>query len=133
MDIFYLFNGMKYFHIDFDEAVSDEELLYVRQILDETLVSDRKAALPEIKISPKEIKINCHHSRSYAKMQVTTTDQKGLMANIISVFDDIGIDIASAKIQTIKKRARNLFLIEKNGYFCTNRELVVERLTSSKK
>ena len=133
MDIFYLFNGIKFFRIEFDETVTPEELLYVRQILDDTLVSDRKATLPAIKILPREIRINCHHSRSYAKMQVTTTDQKGLMANIITIFDDIGIDIASAKIQTIKKRARNLFLIEKNGHFCTNRELVVERLTSKNK
>ncbi len=130
MDIFYLFDGIKYFHIEFDEAVDEADLMYVRQILDDTLLSDRKAKLASLTISPEEIRINCNHSRSYAKMQITTADQKGLMANIITIFDDIGIDIASAKIQTIKKRARNLFLIEKNGRFCSNRDLVVERLTS---
>jgi len=129
MDIFNLFNGIKYFKIDFDEAIEEEEIIYIRQILDEMLIWDKKPKLKILNIKPKEITINCNHSKSYAKMKIVTDDQKGLMANIMTIFDDIGIDIASAKIQTIKNRARNLFLIEKNGKFCTNKELVIERLT----
>lgn len=86
-----------------------------------------------MEIAPSEITIDCEHSKTYAKMQVVTKDQKGLMANIITAFDDIGIDIASAKIQTIKKRARNLFLIEKEGPFCENRERLIAKLTNSEK
>ncbi len=129
MDIFNLFNGIKYFKIDFDEAIPEDELIYVRQILDEMLIWDKRSKLKLVALKPGEISINCNHSKSYAKMKIVTNDQKGLMANIMTLFDDIGIDIASAKIQTIKNRARNLFLIEKNGNFCTNKELVIETLT----
>jgi len=130
MDIFNLFNGIKYFRIDFDESIPEEELFYVKQILDEMLIWDKKPKLKPVALKPQEIAINCNHSKSYAKMKIVTKDQKGLMANIMTLFDDIGIDIASAKIQTIKNRARNLFLIEKNGNFCTNKELVIETLTT---
>ncbi len=133
MDIFYLFNGIKYFSISFDERIDDDEMQYIRQILDETLLSEKKPKLKPLDIKPKEITIDCNHSRSYAKMKIVTKDQKGLMANIMTTFDDIDIDIASAKIQTIKKRARNLFLIEKNGNFCTNREHVVKKITTTEK
>ena len=130
MDIFNLFNSVKYFKIEFDECIPEDEIIYVRQILDDMLIWDKKLKLQAVNIKPKEISINCSHSKTYAKMKIVTADQKGLMANIMTLFDDIGIDIASAKIQTIKKRARNLFLIEKNGKFCTNTEIVMEKLTS---
>ncbi|HHD83727.1 MAG TPA: HD domain-containing protein [Campylobacteraceae bacterium] len=133
MDLFKLFDGIKYFHIAFEEKIPGEEVQYVRQILDDTLLSDKKPKLPKVEIAPSEITIDCEHSKTYAKMQVVTKDQKGLMANIITAFDDIGIDIASAKIQTIKKRARNLFLIEKEGPFCENRERLIAKLTNSEK
>jgi [protein-PII] uridylyltransferase len=50
------------------------------------------------------------------------------MAYMISIFDELGIDIASAKIQTIKHRARNLFLIEKHGKLCDNKEKILALL-----
>ena len=130
MDIFVLFNNIKYFHIEFDTPIEEDELDYIRQIVEETLIKEKKAKLQPLSIKPSEIKIDCNHSKSYARMQLITADQKGLMANIITIFDDIGIDIASAKIQTIKKKARNLFLIEKDGRFCTSQEIVVKRLIS---
>ena len=130
MDIFNLFNGVKYFRIDFDEAIPEDESFYVREILDEMLIWDKKPKIKPVALKRSEIEINCNHSKSYAKMKIVTDDRKGLMANIMTLFDDIGIDIASAKIQTIKKRARNLFLIEKNGNFCSNKALVTEHLTT---
>ena len=130
MDIFNLFNGVKYFRIDFNEAISEDESFYVREILNEMLIWDKKPKIKPVALKRSEIEINCNHSKSYAKMKIVTDDRKGLMANIMTLFDDIGIDIASAKIQTIKKRARNLFLIEKNGNFCSNQALVTEHLTT---
>jgi [protein-PII] uridylyltransferase len=50
------------------------------------------------------------------------------MEYIISLFDEYGIDIASAKIQTIKHRARNMFLIEKDGKLCDNVAQIIELL-----
>ena len=131
MDIFNLFDGIKYFRIDFDEPIPEEESYYVREILDEMLIWDKKPKIKPVALKRSEVEINCNHSKSYAKMKIVTEDRKGLMANIMTLFDDIGIDIASAKIQTIKNRARNLFLIEKNGNFCKNQVLVTEHLTTT--
>jgi len=130
MDIYKFFDGIKFFKIEFEKRVDEDELLYIEKILQEALLSGKKPKLKKLDINEKEIKINCDHSKTYAKMNIECNDQKGLIANIMTIFDDIGIDIASAKIQTIKKRARNLILIEKNGKFCTNKEIVVQRLTS---
>ncbi len=133
MDIYKFFDGIKFFKIEFEEKIDDDELVYIHKILKDALVFDKKPKLKNLNISKKQIDINCEHSKTYAKMNIDCPDQKGLIANIMTIFDDIGIDIASAKIQTIKKRARNLILIEKNGKFCTNKEIVVKRLTSNNK
>ncbi len=133
MDIYKFFDGVKFFKIEFEEKVDEDELLYIDKILEDALFFGKKPKLRKLDINEKEIKINCDHSKTYAKMNIECSDQKGLIANIMTIFDDIGIDIASAKIQTIKKRARNLILIEKNGKFCTNKEIVVQRLTSKDK
>ncbi len=120
MDIFKLFDNIKYFKIEFLENISKDEIGYIEQLIDDSFNMSRKVKYNKPCILKDEIFINCEHSESYAQMKLNTKDQKGLMAYLISVFDDIGIDIASAKIQTIKKRAINLFLLEKNGNFCKN-------------
>ena len=120
MDIFKLFDNIKYFKIEFLEKISKEEIGYIEQLIADSFNMSRKVKYNKPCILKDEIFINCQHSESYAQMKLNTKDQKGLMAYLISVFDDIGIDIASAKIQTIKKRAINLFLLEKNGNFCKN-------------
>jgi [protein-PII] uridylyltransferase len=61
-------------------------------------------------------------------MTINAKDQRGLLANIISVFDDVGVDIASAKMQTIKGRARDLILVEKNGKFCKKRDKIISKI-----
>ena len=48
------------------------------------------------------------------------------MAYIMSMFDEHGIDIAMAKIQTIKNRTRNLLLIEKTVGLCKNEKNVLD-------
>jgi len=133
MDIFKIFNSIKYFRVEFFESVDKSDLFYIEEIISNSFDMDKKIKLNKTNMSEDEIKINCNHSKSYASMSVDTKDFPQLLANIMSTFDDIGIDIASAKIQTIKNRARNLFLIEKNGKFCNNQEEVVKRLTNNNK
>ncbi|NPA81181.1 MAG: HD domain-containing protein [Epsilonproteobacteria bacterium] len=120
MDIFKLFNNIKYFKIEFLGRVEREEAIYIEQLIEDSFNMSRKVKYNKPCIYRNEISINCNHSESYAEMKLNTKDQKGLMAYLIAVFDDIGIDIASAKIQTIKKKASNLFILEKNGNFCKN-------------
>ena len=129
MDIFKFFGGIKYFKIEFLDKVKEKaDLLFIEDVIKNSFDMDKKPKLHPLLIKENEITIDCQHSRSYASFKINTKDQKGLLANIMSVFDDIGVDIASAKIQTIKNRARNLVLIEKNGNFCKNKARIVKRL-----
>jgi len=52
--------------------------------------------------------------------------------HIVKVFDDFKIDIASAKISTIKQVARDIFLIEKSKYFYEVSKDLIEKIVSSK-
>lgn len=128
MDIFKIFNGIKYFRVDFLESVEQEDIFRLEEIINNSFDMKKKVKLSPVKMRESEIEIDCDHSKTYARMSVNTKNQSSLLANIMSTFDDIGIDIASAKIQTIKNRARNLFLIEKNGKLCTNQTEIVKRL-----
>ncbi len=129
MDIFKIFKNIKYFKIEFLESAEEEDLLFIEEIIYNSFDMSKKIALETPQVLKEEIEIDCNHSNSYAMMTLYTKDHPKLLANIMSTFDDIGIDIASAKIQTIKNRARNLFLIEKNGKFCANQDEVIKRLT----
>ncbi len=129
MDIFVIGQGTKYFKIGFLENVHSDEIHLTQEIIKNSFDMSKKTRLPKLHINKKEIEIFCEHSPSYARMKVNCEDQKGLIANIIGIFDDMGIDIASAKIQTIKNRARNLFLIEKNGKFCDSQDIIIKKLT----
>jgi [protein-PII] uridylyltransferase len=46
----------------------------------------------------------------------------------MGIFDRLGVDIISAKVYTHKNRAEDLFLIEQNGNFCSNQELIINEL-----
>ncbi len=129
MDIFKFFKNTKYFRVEFLESVQEHDILFIKDIINQSFNMNKKIKHNKLEIKKSEIEINCDHSKTYATMSVNTKDQPALLSNIMSVFDDIGIDIASAKIQTIKQRARNLFLIEKNGKFCINQDKIVKKLT----
>jgi [protein-PII] uridylyltransferase len=62
-------------------------------------------------------------------MHINTKNKKGLLAFVMDIFNELGIDIVTAKVHTLKNRARDMFLIEKNGNFCHNVEMIIEKLT----
>ncbi len=128
LDIFKIESGLKYFKIAFNEEIGIDQKLPIEEIILDSFDMNKKASLPTLDIKIKEIDIDCNHSKSYARMKLNAKDQKGLLANVVSIFDDMGIDIASSKIQTIKNRARNLFLIEKNGNFCNAIDEIIKKL-----
>ncbi len=133
MDIFKIEQGLKYFLVAFEKNIQADEKLFVEEVIHQSFDMQKNTPLPNLELKPKEISIDCNHSNTYASMRVHTKDQRGLVANIIKIFDDMGIDIASAKIQTMKNRARNLFLIEKNGKFCNTTDIIMEKLTKKGK
>jgi len=128
MDICKLFDGKKYFKIDFGESVDEDEITFIENYIKESFDLSRKAKLPIISIDKKNIDIECNHSQNYAKMLLKIDDTRGLLAYIMTLFDTIGVDIASAKIHTQKKRVQDLFLIEKNGNFCHNVDMILEKM-----
>ena len=129
MDICKLFNGLKYFKIDFFETISEEEVGFLEEIIDKSFTAITNENPFNTSIQTDEIDIDCEHSKTYAIMHINTKNQKGLLAYIIDMFDSMGIDIVTAKVHTLKQRARDMFLIEKNGNFCHNTDKIIDKLT----
>ena len=129
MDICKLFDDLKYFKIDFTSNVDKEDLLLIEEILHHSFDKSKKSTLQIPSIHKEEIEIDCEHSQTYALMRLHTGNKKGLLAYIIHMFDDMGIDIVSAKIHTLKNTVRDSFLIEKNGNFCHNTDKIIDKLT----
>ena len=132
MDICKLFNGLKYFKIDFSETISEEEVGFLEETIDKSFTTHTEENPFHASIQKKEIVIDCEHSKTYAIMHINAKDQKGLLAYIIGMFDTMGIDIVTAKVHTLKNRVRDMFLIEKNGNFCHNTDIIIEKLTGGK-
>jgi [protein-PII] uridylyltransferase len=130
MDISKLFNELKYFKIDFATKIDESEIPLIEQIIHDAFDPTKKSIEQIPLIKKEEIDIDCDHSKSYAIMHLRSKNQRGLLAYVIDLFDDLGIDIVTAKVHTLKNRVRDMFLIEKNGNFCHNTELIIEKLTT---
>jgi len=131
MGIYKLFDDKKFFEISFDEKIDDEDILFVEQIIQDSFDMSKPIKLKKPNILKDEITINCNHTEELALMKIETKDQKGLFSYIAKVFDDFDIEINSAKIQSNIGKANDLFLISKNGNFCSNKEEIIEILTNS--
>ena len=129
MDIYKLFDEIKYFRLLFDKEANEADFLDIDTFIHDAFTKDKTFVPNDIEIKRDEIEINCDYSETMASMALRCKDQKGLLANLIALFDTLGIDIASAKIHTLKRKVRDLFLIEKNGNFCHNTELIIQKLT----
>lgn len=129
MDICKLFNGIKYFKIDFSDMADEDEILFIEDIIKESLENVHQLNLEAPEIEKKWVDIDCDHSREHGMIRLQCSDKKGLMSYVISTFDKLGIDICSAKIHTKSNKVNDLFLIEKNGNFCHNTELIIKKLT----
>jgi len=133
MDISKLFNELKYFKIDFATRVDNDEIGRIEQIINDAFDPTKKSIESIPLIKKEDIDIDCEHSKTYAIMHLRSKNQRGLLAYIIDMFDEMGIDIVTAKVHTLKNRVRDMFLIEKNGNFCHNTERIIEKLTTDKK
>ena len=129
MDIYKLFSGIKYFRIDFDETINEGDYIHLNEIITDALEKVHTLKLKKPQIASNDIHIECDHSKEHAMMQLQCKDQKGLISYIINIFDNLGIDISSAKIHTKSKKINDLFLIEKNGNFCHNTNSIIKELT----
>lgn len=131
MDIYKLFNGIKYFRIDFSQKIKDDDCFSLNQLIEESLNKVHNLKIKKPKILKEEIFIDCNHSKENALLKLNCVDQKGILSYIINLFDSLAIDINSAKTHTERNRTNDLFLIEKNGSFCNNTSLIIKELTES--
>lgn len=132
MEICKLFDERKYFKIDFASNVNDEDMSRIEEILHDSFDDKRSNILTIPIIQKEEITVDYEHSKTYALMHLDCKDQKGLLAYVIDLFDEMGIDIATAKIYTLKNRVKDMFLIEKHGNFCHNVDTIIDKLTGNK-
>lgn len=130
MSIFKLYDDKKCFEVKFSEKIDDEDIPLIEEIVENSfdMSKSTKHIVPDIK--KDEIEVDCNHTQSLASMKVKTKDQKGLLAYIAKIFDDFNIEIESAKIYTSRGKARDLFLIEKNGNLCVNVDQIVNLICS---
>jgi len=128
MKIFKLYDEKKYFEIEFSQNIDNEDLLFIEQIIKDSLNMDKTFKYKKPQISKNEIIIDCEHTEQTAQIKIQTKDQKGLFAYIAYIFDKYNIDIQSAKIHSHRGKVNDLLLVEKNGYFCKNKKIIIENI-----
>ncbi len=128
MDIFTLFDGVKYFRLEFANMPSDETLEQINTIVKDSFDMSRNIKLTPPLIKQSEITLDCEHSLKLAQLNVKTANQKGLLAYIMQVFEELGINVVTAKIYSTKKRAHDHFLIEKANNMCNNSATMIQML-----
>lgn len=125
LDIFELFNGVKYFQIDFLNPVSEEDKYFIDFIIEDSFSKNRKTfkdILP--KILRSEISIDYEYSNNYIKMTIFTINQNGLLAYLFKLFEDNKIDVISSKTETFKKRVKDTFLFKRGNDLKKHEKLV---------
>jgi len=130
MDIFKLYNEIKYFKIEFSQSIDEDEISLIEEIVENAFDMNKNIELKKPLITEDEISLDCEHSNTYARLSINTKDQSGLLAFVIKTFDDEAIDITTAKVHTIKNRVRDQFLIEKHGNVCHNAEKIIDKLVN---
>ena len=129
MEIFTLFDEIKYFKIEFQESIEPSMIPELEFIIEDSFDMQKSIPLKNIQIKPNEISIDCDHSMTYASLSLKTANQRGLLAFIMQKFEELGINIASAKIHSNKKTVRDTFLMTKQNNLCDNTHQIIEKLT----
>ena len=129
MDIFTLFDGIKYFKIEFLENIEDDTKEQIEQIIEDSFDMNRTIHINKPVIKKEEISIDCEHSQAYAQLSINTKNQRGLLAYIMDIFEKNCVEIATAKVDSTKTRARDNFLIEKQNNLCDNAENIFKSLS----
>jgi len=132
MEIFTLFDDIKYFKIEFIKNVDGNELVEVQDIVDAAFDMNKEVKLKKILIKKDEIHIDCEHSKTHAELTIHTQNQMGLLAYVMHRFEEMRINIITAKIHSSKYKVRDSFLMEKQLNICDNIDKIYEMLSSEK-
>lgn len=130
MEIYELFDNKFFIRLEFNKNIKSSEMLNLKAKAVNALssIDDIEVIKPIIK--KDEISFDINHSAEYARLNINAKDQRGLMAYVMRLFFKANLKIVSAKIQTIKNRTRNLFLISKNSDLCYNFDKITNQLIS---
>ena len=128
MEIFTLFDGVKYFKIEFKKNLFGNELEEIYDIVDCVFDMDRETHIRKADIKKDEIIIDCEHSLNYAEISVNTKNQIGLLAYMMDCFEKLNINIVTAKIHSTKHKVKDSFLMEKQNNICDNTNKIYELL-----
>ena len=131
MEIFTLFNDVKYFKIEFISNVTGNELVEIQNTVDSSFDMTKKVPLNNVIIKPNEIKIECEHSLTHAEVLVHTANQKGLLAYIMHCFEELNINIITAKIHSNKHKIRDSFLVDKKDTLCVDLSKISQLLVQN--
>ena len=128
MEIFTLFDDIKYFKIDFMQNVDGNELVEVQEKIDAAFDMDRKVNYKNVEIKREEITLDCNHSLTHAEILIHTKNQSGLLGFVMYCFEELDINIVTAKIHSSKYKVRDSFLMDKNANICNNVENIYDML-----
>ena len=128
MEIFTLFDGLKYFKIEFIEHINGNELVEIQEKIDMAFDMDRVIKLKNVEIKRDEITMDCEHSMTHAEILIHTKNQKGLLAYVMNCFEELNINIVTAKIHSSKYKVRDSFLMDKQNNICNNVENIYDML-----
>jgi len=128
MEIFTLFDEIKYFKIDFQEHIEESMIHEIEYIIEDSFDMQKSLPLKNIEIKKEQISIDCDHSLIHASLTIKTKNQKGLLAFIMQKLEELGINIATAKIHSNKKTVRDSFLMTKQNNLCNNTDKIYEVL-----
>ncbi len=129
MEIFTLFDNVKYFKIEFIQKIDESEISLVESKIDAAFDMSKETKLKDIVIKRDEISIDYEHSLTHAEILIHTKNQRGLLAYVMHCFDALNINIVTAKIHSSKYKVRDSFLMDKQSDICNNSELIYEMLT----
>jgi len=132
MEVFTLFNSVKYFKIEFMQNIADSELEYIESVVENAFDMSRNMKLKEVVIKKDEVSIDCEHSLIHAEIKINTSNQLGLLAYVMSVFEELNINIVTAKIHSSKHRVRDSFLMEKKESTCSDIEAIYKLLANNR-
>lgn len=129
MEIFELFDDKFFVKLQYSKKASQNEMKSMQNTIISALCDKTKPNLIKPQIKENEFKFEPLYSPNYAKFTINAKDQRGFMAFVLSVFEKFDLKVANARIQTIKNRTRNLFLIEKNANLDDKFDKIKEILT----
>ena len=128
MEIITLFDDVKYFKIAFLKTIDADDVLEIETIIDNAFDMKREVILQNIDLNRESITVDCNHSLTHAEISVHTSNQRGLLAYIMNVFEKMNINIITAKIHSTKHKVRDSFLMEKQNNICDNVEEIYKLL-----